>query len=115
MIMSNYNFTLTRIAEIPIVGTMRWKACMILLAIGLSMIVPPSLPWLANSGQESAIGVLDVCHSATPSLSINGDMSCISECPCNPLPLAVVSVYSIPRLSFKPLLIALQDERPPRA
>jgi hypothetical protein len=94
---------------------MKWSALIVLLAIALSSVVPPSLPYLSDHGAMAAIGTLDVCHSAMPALSGNGDMPCMNECPCRHLPLAEskYSEFIIP--PFKPLLIAFQDERPPEA
>ncbi len=94
---------------------MRWKALIILLALGLTMVVPPSLPWLADVSDGSAIGTLDVCHSGVPALSVGGDMPCVNECPCNHMPLIAASVYIIPHVTLKPLFITFQDERPPQA
>jgi hypothetical protein len=94
---------------------MKWQALIILLAIALSIVVPPSLPFLSDHGAMAAIGTLDTCHSATPALSANGDMPCMNECPCRHLPFAESKTADIFTPLFKPLLIAFQDERPPKA
>jgi hypothetical protein len=94
---------------------MRWHAVIILLAIVLSIVVPPSLPLTMLRGGQAEIGTLDVCHSATPAISTNGDMPCMSECPCRPLPLLQNAVVAIEDPLFKPFFIAFQDERPPKA
>jgi hypothetical protein len=93
---------------------MRVQTIIILLAIALSIVVPPSLPFAISHGGQSSIGTLDVCHSATPALSSNGDMQCINECPCGPLPLALENVAEITPPTCKPFFIAFQDERPPK-
>ncbi len=93
---------------------MRWKAIIVLLAVALSIIVPPSLSVTIADGGHSMIGTLDVCHSATPALSSNGDMPCVNECPCYPVPLAQHKASEIVNPPRKPLLIAFQDERPPK-
>lgn len=97
------------------VATMKWQALIVLTAIALSIAVPPSLPFLSDHGAVAAIGALDVCHSTTPALSSNGNMPCINECACRPLPLALNKVAEIENLPFKPSLIVFQDERPPKA
>jgi hypothetical protein len=93
---------------------MKWKILLVLFAFVLSVTTPPSLPWLADNGQEAAIGTLDLCHAGSPAVTGNGDMPCIQECPCHPLPLVMISVSELPHTSFEPLLIAFQDERPPQ-
>jgi hypothetical protein len=93
---------------------MRWQAIIVLLAVALSIVVPPSLSLTIADGGHSMIGTLDVCHSAAPALSSNGEMPCVNECPCRPLPLAQKKVSEIANPPFKPLLIAFQDERPPK-
>ena len=87
---------------------------MVLLAVALSIIVPPSLSLTIADGGHSMIGTLDVCHSATPALSSNGDMPCVNECPCNFFPFAQHAVSEIVSPPSKPLFIAFQDERPPK-
>lgn len=92
---------------------MRWQAIIILVVVLLGIVVPPSLPF--TTGNEQAIGSLDICHDAAPALSSNGDMPCINECSSCPLPLARYAVLESVNPSVKPLFIASQDERPPKA
>jgi hypothetical protein len=94
---------------------MKWKAILVLLAIVLSFIVPPSLPFMADRGALAEIGTLDVCHSATPALSTNGEMPCVNVSALSPLPLAQNQVPEIVNPRLKPFLIASQDERPPKS
>jgi hypothetical protein len=93
---------------------MKWQAFIVLLAIALSIVVPPSLPFLSDHSAMAAIGTLDVCHSATPALSSNGDMPCVNECACRHLPFAQSKSAEILAPPCKPLLISFQDERPPK-
>jgi len=92
---------------------MRWQAAIVLLAITLSMVVLPSLP-LAGRGGQAAIGTLDVCHSAIPALSSNGEMPCLNEYSNAPLPLALQEIIHLVSLPDKSVFIAFQDERPPK-
>jgi hypothetical protein len=94
---------------------MNWQAVIVLLAIALSIVVPPSLPFLSDHGAMAAIGTLDVCHSATSALSSNGDMPCMNECLCRYHPFAESKYTEIFAPLFKPLLLAFQEERPPKA
>jgi hypothetical protein len=91
---------------------MKLQTIIVLLAIALSVVVPPVLPFIAHGGAAS-IGTLDVCHSAAPALSSNGEMPCVNECPCRILPSELTSVVGINNPSCKPIVIAFCDERPP--
>ena len=90
---------------------MKWKTVLVLLFIILGTMVPPSLP-LVNR-HEVRIGALDVCSPAAPAMMSQGDMSCVNERLCH-LPLTGSEIDEIPVLLFKPLLIAFQDEHPPK-
>ncbi len=94
---------------------MRWQAIIVLLAIALSIVAPPVLPNRAAQGRQAEIGTLDVCHSAIPALSSNGDMPCINECMNQPLPLGLNLIFADTTPRFKPFCIAFQDERPPKS
>lgn len=94
---------------------MKVQAVMILLAIALSIVVPPSLSLTATAhGGQAMLGTLDVCHAATPALASNGDMPCMNEGMCCPLPLAQYKAPEIANPPFQPFFIAFQDERPPK-
>jgi len=94
---------------------MRWNAIIVLLAIALSIVVPPVLPIMVAQGSQAELGTLDVCHSATPALSSNGDMPCINESMNWPLPQGLSKVSAVAAPCFKPFSIAFQDERPPKS
>jgi hypothetical protein len=93
---------------------MKLQAVIVLLAIALGVAVPPALPMMAVGGGEAEIGVLDLCHAGAPALSSNGDIPCMNECPCRPLPLSKNRVCAVPTPRCKPFIIAYQDERPPK-
>lgn len=94
---------------------MKLPAIIILLAIALGILAPPSLPLMLTHDGQASIGVLDVCHSATPALSSNGEMPCVSECPCRLLALEQSRVPGMVNPRCKPVVIAFQDELPPKA
>ena len=95
--------------------TMRWKALIVLLTIALGLIVPPSLALNNALGGQTTIGTLDVCSSATPALSANGEMPCVNECPCKQVPLSAVGQAGPVRHIFTQTLIPAQNDRPPKA
>ena len=95
---------------------MKCLSVVVIIAIVLGVVVPPVLTITpAQGGQSAAIRVLDVCHSATPALSSNGDMPCMNECPCKQgLVPVIVYAEKIDPL-FTHFLLASQNERPPKA
>ena len=94
---------------------MKLKAVIVLLALGLSIALPPSLSLLTAHNGQAAIVTLDVCHAATPALSSNGEMPCVNECTFDVLPLSRNMVAEISNSRCKPFFISFQDERPPKS
>ena len=95
---------------------MKRQALLVLLAIALSIVVPPSLPFLSGHNSLASIGTLDVCHSATPALSSNGNMPCVNvPTSAIPHPLALLEIPQIVNPPCKPCFIAFQDDRPPKS
>lgn len=101
--------------KVLIVFDMRRVALILLFAIALGVFIPPAMSVMLADQGSAAIGTLDVCHSATPALASNGDMPCVSECPCRTCQPAQTAVASVENSLFNPFLIVLQDERPPKA
>jgi len=94
---------------------MRWKAVIVLVAIILSIIVPPALFLTGVYGSQAAIGTLDVCHSATPALFSNGEMPCMNECTFDVNHVVQIMASEISSAPCKPFFIAFHDERPPKS
>ncbi len=94
---------------------MKWQAVIVLLAIGISIAVPPSFSVPGDHGKHAMIGNLDVCHQAVPALSANGNMPCLHQCLYGHLPVVQDKTAEIVNIRIKPLLIAFQDERPPKS
>jgi hypothetical protein len=93
---------------------MKWQAVIILFAIAVSIAAPPSLSLTVVRDKQAAIGILDVCHSAVPALFSNGDMPSIGAFFFSPLPLEACTATESVVFSFKHLLIAFQNDRPPK-
>jgi hypothetical protein len=94
---------------------MKWQVIIVLLALALSIVAPPVLPILVAQDGQAEIGTLDLCRSATPALSSNGDMPCINVGTNLPLPQGAVKVSAAATPLFKPFNLAFQDERPPKS
>jgi hypothetical protein len=93
---------------------MKWYAAILLFAIAVNIAVPPALAYNAAGDKQAEIGILDVCHSATPALSSNGDMPGIHAFFCRPLPLTAIMAAIRIAPSLKTSIIAFQDEHPPK-
>ena len=92
---------------------MKVQTIIVLTAILVSALLPASLPYLALSNDDHAIGALDVCHSATPALSSGGEMPFLNECACNPVPATVVAFFATSTSLFSQTLFTFRNERPP--
>jgi hypothetical protein len=93
---------------------MKWQAFIVLLALGISIAVPPSFSVPGEHGNQMMIANVNVCHPAAPALSANGNMPCVHQCACNHRHLVQDKIVEIINPRIKPLLIAFQDERPPK-
>jgi hypothetical protein len=94
---------------------MKYQAIIVLVAILLSVAIPPSLTLTCGYEGHTIIGALDICHAATPALSSSGNLPCVQERTCHPLPLPLQETVENENLFFKSLLTSFQDERPPKA
>lgn len=93
---------------------MRSVSLIVLLAVAFGVIVPPLIPMAAHD-ESLMIGNIDVCNSAVPALSSNGEMTCMHECPCKEGPVPViVNAEQIDQI-FTHFLLPSQNERPPKA
>jgi hypothetical protein len=94
---------------------MKWNAVIVLVAILIGIVVPPSLPLIIAIGEQASLGELDVCHSATPALSSNGEMPCVPGI-TSKLPIYLSITTSD---SFYPVItevvFAAPNEQPPKA
>jgi hypothetical protein len=93
---------------------MRWQALAILVILVFGILLPPTLPFMSDHGAMAALVTLDVCHSATPALSSNGDMPFLNSNTIQHLPMAMVPFTDVADSPSMPFIIALQDERPPK-
>lgn len=97
------------------IAPMRWQAVIVLIAAVFSIVAPPTLPLIAAKGGESVIGTLNICHSATPSLSSNGQMPCVNVSPRRQVPSPSIAYIINMNILFTPLLSPRQHEHPPKA
>ena len=92
---------------------MRWQALIVILALALSIIGPPSIfpePGYLNQGKFEYFGIE---RSANPVLSLCMDMPCLNQYPCRLLPLLLNNVSELVSPLLLSSLFSYQDERPP--
>jgi hypothetical protein len=93
---------------------MKARALLILIALTVSIAAPLSVtPSPVESG--TFLITLDVCDAANPAVSTGSTMPGIHECQCIVRPAAFVGFTRITGIIFRPLLIATQEEHPPRS
>ena len=92
---------------------MRWQALIIILAFALSIVGPPSLLPEPGYIDQGAFEYFGIERSVNPVLSLCGDMPCLNQCPCKPLPLSLNNASKVVRPLFISFILAYQDERPP--
>jgi hypothetical protein len=94
---------------------MKWNVAIVLFVILIGIVVPPSLPLITATGVQASLGELDVCHSAAPALSSNGEMPCVHINPSKlPMPLSMTTSDSFHPLFTEVVFIA-PNEQPPKA
>ncbi len=94
---------------------MKWQAVIVLLAIALTIFAPPALPLMIAQGGQAQIGTLDVCHSAAPALSANGEMPCLNSLPLDQQPKFSMTYSVQQKPFFLQLLPTFDTEHPPRS
>ena len=93
---------------------MKWQTLIVVIAIAFSALSPLSVHLTIEYGQTS-IGTFDICHAGSLAVSTNLDLPCFIENPYVPRPLLSPERAEIPSTDCKHLIIAFQDERPPKA
>ena len=69
---------------------------------------------ITNDG-SSFLGNLDVCHSATPALSSNGEAPCVSLAFCSIVPSFSVSFTEPVHPVYSELILTSSSEHPPKS
>lgn len=88
----------------------------LLIVMIITLLAPVSLCLQSPKQTEYSLFVgLDVCHSAAPALSSNGDMPCVHAIPNSVDPIVSMSTNA----SFHPIfsypILSSRTERPPQA
>jgi hypothetical protein len=90
---------------------------LILLVIMAFTVLAPatSFTLMTVDDGRSFLGNLDVCHSAAPALSSNGEMPCIGLTPCSAAPALAISFSEPFHPVYTELILASSNEHPPRS
>lgn len=111
---SNHKFTLTSGPQFLIILAMKWQTIIVVVAIAFSVLSPLSVHLTIEYGQTS-IGTFDVCHAGSLAVSANHEILCITGDSSGLIPLRSTESAAIPSAVRKLLIIASQEERPPKA
>jgi hypothetical protein len=88
----------------------------LLIVLAFTVLAPvTSLSFMAVNDGRSFLGTLDVCHSAAPALSSNGEMPCVGLAPCTAPPTLSVSFTEPVHPVFTELILTSSSEHPPRS
>ena len=92
---------------------MRWKAIIVLAAIVLAFAAAPLTLQVVVADNRVRIGTLDVCHSAVPALSLNGDMPFLSAGIEHHTPFSATADAVLPEAKHSQILFTDLTEQPP--
>ena len=95
---------------------MKWVTIILLVVLAFTVLAPFSPFSLVLDRQEQPIlGNLDVCNSAAPALSSNGEMPCVTI-PSSDLPIYLSLATSDPfHHLFTEVVFTAPNEQPPKA
>jgi hypothetical protein len=95
---------------------MRWTSILVLIMLTFTIVTPISLfSLIMTENKDEMLMNLDVCHSAAPALSSNGEMPCVSVCPSTSDPTISISTQTPAHQILKELLLTSRNEHPPRS
>ena len=95
---------------------MRCVTFILLVILAVTVLAPMTVVTLIslNDGR-SFLGNLDVCHSAAPALSSNGEMPCVGPAPWSVVPALSISFSESVHPVYSELILASRNEHPPRS
>jgi hypothetical protein len=95
---------------------MRRISIILLMVIAVALVTPLSSFSLniAGNGCE-VLTALDVCNSAAPALSSNGEMPCVHMTAYGIIPLLFVTIHETACPVFAELILSTRNEQPPQS
>jgi len=96
---------------------MKWVSVILLIVLTFTVLAPlsPFSLIISDRQEQPLLGNLDVCNSATPALSSNGEMPCVNINSSKiPLYLSITTSDSFHPL-FTEVVFTAPNEQPPQA
>ena len=95
---------------------MKWVTVILLVVLTFTVMAPLSpFSLIIDRQEQPLLGNLDVCNSAAPALSSNGDMPCVNINTSQlPLYLSVTTSDPFPHV-FTEVVFSAPNEHPPKA
>jgi hypothetical protein len=93
---------------------MRERTLIVLGVLIISILAPVSFDF-SPAVNGTFLLAFDVCSAGAHALSSNSESSCIFESPLALRIFETTSSATIPKIQFKPLLFAIQKDRPPQS
>lgn len=95
---------------------MKWVTVILLVVLAFTVLAPISpLSLIIDRQEQPLLGNLDVCNSAAPALSSNGEMPCVHINHSQlPLYLSVTTSVSF-HPAFTEVVFTAPNEHPPKA
>ena len=97
-------------------ASMRRLAILLLVVLAVTLVTPLSSFTLDIAGKGcDMLTTLDVCHSAAPALSSNGEMPCVHMTANNIIPAVIVTIHETTYPVFTELILTTRNEQPPQS
>lgn len=95
---------------------MKWVTIILLVVLAFTVLAPVSpLSLIIDRQEQPLLGNLDVCNSAAPALSSNGEMPCVNiNSSKMPLYLSITTSDPLHPL-FTEVVFTAPNEQPPKA
>lgn len=96
---------------------MKWATIMLLLVLAFTVLTPVSSfsLFIAPEHGSEVFADLDVCHSAAPALSSNGEIPCLHMTATSIIPVEFVAFHETTYPVFAELILATRNEQPPQS
>ena len=95
---------------------MKPTAYLLLIVLAFTVVAPmTSFTFIGRSDGGTFLGELDVCHSAAPALSANGEMPCVGMTSGIVLPSFSIAISAPVQPVFTELILSGSTEHPPQS
>ena len=96
--------------------SMKWISYILLVVLAFTVLAPvASFALVIVNDGRCFLGNLDVCHTAAPALSSNGEMPCVPLSVHNGIPSLSMTNLEPDNPLFTELILTTHNEHPPRS